>query len=162
MIEPDAAPRAQAGKGSHAIERKPLLVRRASEAEIAEHRCYFDDLLAQVLADAEVTSFTAALPLKILPPFFNSYGGDSNYYGFHTDNAMRQLPDGSGYVRADVSAMRAVPGVVEVNSIGGFEKQFHVTPDPAKLLAYSVTFDDIVSALEKNCQGNNPANTISE
>ncbi len=48
--------------------------------------------------------FTAALPLKILPPFFNRYGGDSNHYGFHTDNAMRGMPDGSGYVRADVSA----------------------------------------------------------
>lgn len=48
--------------------------------------------------------FTAALPLKILPPFFNCYSGDSNYYGYHTDNAMRAMPDGSGYVRADVSA----------------------------------------------------------
>lgn len=48
--------------------------------------------------------FTAALPLRILPPFFNRYGGDANHYGFHTDNAMRLMPDGSGYVRADVSA----------------------------------------------------------
>ena len=37
MIEPDAAPRTQSGKGGHAIERKPLLVRRASDAEIADH-----------------------------------------------------------------------------------------------------------------------------
>ncbi|HQU80778.1 MAG TPA: DNA polymerase III subunit epsilon [Azonexus sp.] len=37
MIEPDAAPRAQSGKGGHAIERKPLLVRRASDEEIADH-----------------------------------------------------------------------------------------------------------------------------
>ena len=37
MIEPDAAPRAQSGKGGHAIERKPLLVRRASAEEIADH-----------------------------------------------------------------------------------------------------------------------------
>lgn len=48
--------------------------------------------------------FTAALPLKVLSPFFNRYSGESNYYGFHTDNAMRMQPDGSGYVRADVSA----------------------------------------------------------
>ncbi|TCS70889.1 PKHD-type hydroxylase [Sulfuritortus calidifontis] len=48
--------------------------------------------------------FTAALPLKILPPFFNRYVGKANYYGFHTDNAMRLLPEGGGYVRADVSA----------------------------------------------------------
>ena len=37
MIEPDATPRTQSGKGGHAIERKPLLVRRASDAEIADH-----------------------------------------------------------------------------------------------------------------------------
>lgn len=48
--------------------------------------------------------FSAALPLRILPPFFNRYGGDANHYGWHNDNAMRQMPDGSGYVRADVSA----------------------------------------------------------
>lgn len=47
--------------------------------------------------------FSAALPLRVLPPFFNRYAGNENYYGFHTDNAMRRLPDGSGYVRADVS-----------------------------------------------------------
>lgn len=49
--------------------------------------------------------FTAALPLKILPPFFNRYGGQANTYGFHTDCAMRMSPQrGQGYVRADVSA----------------------------------------------------------
>lgn len=48
--------------------------------------------------------FSAALPLKILPPFFNRYGGTTNTYGFHVDNAMRMMTDGSGYVRSDVSA----------------------------------------------------------
>lgn len=49
--------------------------------------------------------FTAALPLKVLPPFFNRYAGDSNTYGAHVDNAMRRVPGGDGgYVRADVSA----------------------------------------------------------
>lgn len=46
--------------------------------------------------------------------------------------------------------LRLVPGVTEVNTIGGFEKQFHVTPDPARLLAFGLTFDDVVNALEKN------------
>lgn len=48
--------------------------------------------------------FTAALPSKILPPFFNRYSGETNHYGFHVDNAMRMPPDGGGYIRADVSA----------------------------------------------------------
>lgn len=48
--------------------------------------------------------FSSVLPLKILPPFFNRYTGDSNSYGSHVDNAMRMMPDGNGYVRADISA----------------------------------------------------------
>jgi len=46
--------------------------------------------------------------------------------------------------------LRLVPGVTEVNTIGGFEKQFHITPEPSKLLAYQLSFDDLVAALEKN------------
>ena len=42
-----------------------------------------------------------------------------------------------------------VPGVAEVNTIGGFEKQFHVIPDPEKLRRYGVSFSSIVEALEK-------------
>lgn len=48
--------------------------------------------------------FAAALPLKILPPFFNRYGDDANFYGAHVDSAMRMRPDAAGYVRADISA----------------------------------------------------------
>ena len=34
--------------------------------------------------------------------------------------------------------LRTVPGVNEVNTVGGFEKQFHVLPDPAQLMAYKL------------------------
>ena len=46
--------------------------------------------------------------------------------------------------------LKDVPGVVEVNSIGGFEKQYHVTPYPDRLVAFRLTFRDLVDALEKN------------
>src|SRR5262245_26383010 len=46
--------------------------------------------------------------------------------------------------------LRTVPGVVEVNSIGGFEKQFHVLPDPARLMAYRLSFRDVMTALAAN------------
>jgi PKHD-type hydroxylase len=48
--------------------------------------------------------FSAALPVKILPPLFNRYAGDTNHYGYHTDSAMQRMPDGMSYMRADVSA----------------------------------------------------------
>jgi cobalt-zinc-cadmium resistance protein CzcA len=43
-----------------------------------------------------------------------------------------------------------VPGVVEVNPIGGFKKEILVAPDPAKLLAFGVTAADVVRALQQN------------
>ncbi|HWW49022.1 MAG TPA: CusA/CzcA family heavy metal efflux RND transporter [Xanthobacteraceae bacterium] len=46
--------------------------------------------------------------------------------------------------------LRTVPGVVEVNSIGGFEKQFHVLPNPARLIAYRLSFRDVMAALASN------------
>jgi Cu/Ag efflux pump CusA len=38
--------------------------------------------------------------------------------------------------------LKSIPGVVEVNSIGGFEKQYHVTPHPDRLVAFKLTFRD--------------------
>jgi PKHD-type hydroxylase len=46
---------------------------------------------------------SAALPNKILPPNFNRYVGDTNAYGWHIDNSLRTLPDGS-WLRTDLSA----------------------------------------------------------
>jgi cobalt-zinc-cadmium resistance protein CzcA len=68
-------------------------------------------------------------------------------------------PDGSPY---DSTALREiqdwiikpqlalVPGVTEINTIGGFEKQYHVTPDPAALLRWQLSMTDVVIALRAN------------
>lgn len=47
-------------------------------------------------------------------------------------------------------AMRTVRGTAEVNSWGGFEKQYQVRLDPQKLVKYGLTFDDVATALGKN------------
>jgi len=65
-------------------------------------------------------------------------------------------PDGSPYSATELRTiqdwiikpqLRTVPGIVEVNTIGGFERQFHVLPEPAKLIAYRLTFRDVMAAL---------------
>ncbi len=48
--------------------------------------------------------------------------------------------------------LRNVPGVIEVNTIGGYVKQIHVTPNPGKLMAYQLSFRDVLDALAKNNQ----------
>jgi len=47
--------------------------------------------------------FTAALPKRVLPPMFNRYGGDSNHYGDHVDQAIRYVPGSAQRVRTDIS-----------------------------------------------------------
>ncbi len=65
-------------------------------------------------------------------------------------------PDGEPYTATDLRTiqdwiikpqLRTVPGIVEVNTIGGYERQFHVLPDPARLIAYRLTFRDVMAAL---------------
>ncbi|MBN9480337.1 MAG: CusA/CzcA family heavy metal efflux RND transporter [Bordetella sp.] len=67
--------------------------------------------------------------------------------------------DGTSYTPEDLRTlqdwvirpqMRNTPGVTEVNTIGGFERQYHVTPHPDRLAAYGVTMSEVVSALERN------------
>jgi Cu(I)/Ag(I) efflux system membrane protein CusA/SilA len=45
-------------------------------------------------------------------------------------------------------ALTSVPGVSEVASVGGFEKQYQVDIDPAKLLAYGISVTRVMSALQ--------------
>lgn len=46
--------------------------------------------------------------------------------------------------------LRNLKGVTEVNTIGGNVQQFHVTPDPAKLVAFNLTIEDVLQAIERN------------
>lgn len=46
--------------------------------------------------------------------------------------------------------LKNVPGVAGVDSIGGYEKQYHVQPDPMKLVSFNLTFHDVIEALERN------------
>jgi cobalt-zinc-cadmium resistance protein CzcA len=46
--------------------------------------------------------------------------------------------------------LRSVPGVAEVNSWGGRERQYQVVVDPARLLKYDLTLHDVFEALERN------------
>ena len=47
--------------------------------------------------------FSAALPLKSVPPLFNRYEGGENY-GNHIDGAVRAVPGSSHFIRTDLSS----------------------------------------------------------
>ncbi|KIP86052.1 cation transporter [Stenotrophomonas maltophilia] len=70
-------------------------------------------------------------------------------------------PDGTAYTATDLRTLqdwvirpqlRNVPGVTEVNTIGGFQRQVHITPDPARLRALGFTLEDVAAAVEANNQ----------
>ena len=46
--------------------------------------------------------------------------------------------------------LKGIPGVAGVDSIGGYVKEYHVLPDPQKLVAYGLTLSDLIESLEKN------------
>ena len=46
--------------------------------------------------------------------------------------------------------LKGVKNVAGVDAIGGYVKQYHVQPDPMKLVSYGLTFADVITALEKN------------
>ncbi|WOE78667.1 CusA/CzcA family heavy metal efflux RND transporter [Pseudomonas protegens] len=46
--------------------------------------------------------------------------------------------------------LRNVQGVAEINTIGGFAKEYQIAPDPKRLAAYQLTLNDLVTALERN------------
>jgi cobalt-zinc-cadmium resistance protein CzcA len=68
-------------------------------------------------------------------------------------------PDGSEWTPSDLRTlsdwvvrpqMRTIPGVAEVNTIGGYARQYHVTPNPQQLASLKLSLTDIVDALEAN------------
>lgn len=48
--------------------------------------------------------------------------------------------------------LASVPGVAEVTSVGGFEKQYQVEVDPNKLFALKVPIEKVISAIRKSNQ----------
>ena len=68
-------------------------------------------------------------------------------------------PNGTPYTATDLREiqdwiikpqLRNVPGVTEINSIGGYAKEYQIAPIPARLASLGVTLQDIVTALDRN------------
>ena len=84
--------------------------------------------------------------------------GEIYMYTIEAERGARR-PDGQLYTPEDLRTLqdwvirpqlRNTPGVTDVNTIGGFERQYHVTPWPDRLVAYGVTMAEVVEALNRN------------
>jgi heavy metal efflux system protein len=121
-----------------------------------------DIYFARQLIAERLQQVKSQLPAGLEPqmgPISSGLGEIFTYIVEAREGALRK--DGKPYTPTDLRELqdwvikpqlRNLPGVIEVNTLGGFEKQFHVTPQPAKLVAYGLTMHDLMEALEMNNQ----------
>ncbi len=119
-----------------------------------------DIYFARQLVNERIQTVLGQLPRGIEPqpgPIATGLGEIYMYTVESHDNAQNR--DGTPINLADLRSvqdwiikpqLRQVPGVVEVNSIGGFEKQYHVIPDTDTLRGYGFAISDLMDALSKN------------
>lgn len=86
--------------------------------------------------------------------------GEIFMYTVEADPAARRK-DGKPWTATDLRTLqdwvvrpqlRNTPGVTEVNTIGGYARQIHITPDPAQLVALGFSLHDVVAAVAANNQ----------
>ncbi len=46
--------------------------------------------------------------------------------------------------------LKSIPGIADIDSIGGYVREYHIMPDPQKMIALGVSFTDLAEAMESN------------
>ncbi|GAA0360564.1 CusA/CzcA family heavy metal efflux RND transporter [Bowmanella denitrificans] len=105
-------------------------------------------------------SVSAELPDNVeaaLGPIASGLGEIFTYVVEAEPGALRD--DGQPYNAEDLRTLQdwvirpqllKVSGITEINSIGGFERQYQVAPIPGKLLAFKLGIADVIDALQRN------------
>ena len=119
-----------------------------------------DIYFARQLVNERIQQVRAQLPAKIQPTMGPIATGLGEIFMYTVDaKSGARRADGQEWTSMDLREvqdwvvrpqLRNLKGVTEVNTIGGFEKQFHVTPWPDKLRMHGVTLKDIMDALGRN------------
>lgn len=121
-----------------------------------------DIYFARQLLNQKLQGIQKSLPTGVQPELgpISTGLGEIYMWALQASPEARQA-DGSPYTLTDLKTLQdwvvrpqinTVPGVTEVNSVGGHEKTYEVNPFPEKMRAYGVSFEDLTTALEKNNQ----------
>ncbi len=119
-----------------------------------------DIYFARQLVNERLQSVRSQLPEGVEPQLgpIASGLGEIFMYTIESEEGAVQ-PDGSEWTPEELRTLqdwvirpqlRNTPGVTEVNTIGGFVRQYHVTPWPDRLAAAGLTMQDVVAALSAN------------
>ncbi len=120
-----------------------------------------DIYFARQLVNERIQEARGKLPAELNPSMgpISTGLGEIYMWTVETKQPGALKPDGTPYTPMDLREiqdwiikpqLRTVPGVTEINTLGGHAKSFQVAPDPAKLVAHGVSLQDLVDALERN------------
>jgi cobalt-zinc-cadmium resistance protein CzcA len=119
-----------------------------------------DIYFARQLVNERLQEVKSQLPPGLAPSMGPIATGLGEIFMFTVEPAAgAKKPDGTAYTPTDLRELqdwvvrpqlRNLKGVTEVNTIGGFVKQFHVNPLPERLLAHGLTLRDLMEALARN------------
>jgi len=119
-----------------------------------------DIYFARQLVNQRIQEASQHLPAGVSPQMgpISTGLGEIYLWTVEAEPAARKS-DGTPYTATDLREiqdwvikpqLRNVPGVAEINSIGGFAKEYLVAPSPEKLASYGLSLQDVVQALERN------------
>ena len=119
-----------------------------------------DIYFARQLVNERIQQVKSQLPEGIEPQMGPIATGLGEIFMFAIEPEQgARKPDGSEWDPTDLRTLsdwvvrpqlRTIPGVAEVNTVGGYERQYHVTPNPMQLAALDLSLSDVVEALERN------------
>ncbi|BBB11524.1 MULTISPECIES: efflux RND transporter permease subunit [Sphingomonadales] len=119
-----------------------------------------DIYFARQLVNERLQGVRSTLPAGIEPelgPIATGLGEIFMYTIEAKPGAVKS--DGTRYTAQDLRTLhdwvvrpqlRNVPGVTEVNSVGGYRKEYVVAPDPSRLAGFGLTVENVIAALEAN------------
>ena len=119
-----------------------------------------DIYFARQLVNERIQEARDRLPAGITPAMgpISTGLGEIYLWTVEAKDGARK-PDGAPYTPTDLREiqdwiikpqLRNVPGVTEINSIGGYAKEYQIAPIPERLASLGVTLPDIVAALDRN------------
>ena len=119
-----------------------------------------DIYFARQLVNQRIQEAKEKLPAGIAPAMgpISTGLGEIYLWTVEAEDGAKK-PDGTPYTPTDLREiqdwiikpqLRNVTGVTEINSIGGFAKEYQVAPSPEKLASYGLTLQDVVIAIDRN------------
>jgi len=119
-----------------------------------------DIFFARQLVNERITQARDKLPAGLTPEMGPIATGLGEIYLWTVEaSAEARKADGKTYTDTDLREiqdwvikpqLRNVPGVTEINSIGGYVKEYQIAPDPERLASLGVSLADLVSAIDSN------------